>query len=86
MKKIQLPSFILLFLFITNSLFSQTIVDADKMHPFHDGLAAVQKGDKWGFIDTTGKMLINYREDFYFGNNAYTKEPPYLDSSRCIIQ
>jgi hypothetical protein len=30
----------------------------DGAHSFHEGLAAVQVGDKWGYIDKTGKMIV----------------------------
>lgn len=29
------------------------------VHPFHDGLAAVEKGDKWNFVDTSGNLITN---------------------------
>jgi hypothetical protein len=28
------------------------------IRPFHEGLAAVQKDNKWGFIDTRGKLVV----------------------------
>ncbi|GEM_PF-2118480 len=28
------------------------------IRPFHEGLAAVQKDNKWGFIDTSGKLAV----------------------------
>ncbi len=28
------------------------------IRPFHEGLAAVQKDNKWGFIDTSGKLVV----------------------------
>jgi hypothetical protein len=30
---------------------------------FHEGLAAVSVGDKWGYIDKTGKFVINPQYD-----------------------
>ncbi len=30
----------------------------DLAHEFHEGLAAVEINDKWGFIDKTGKIVI----------------------------
>jgi len=30
---------------------------------FHDGLALVKTGGKWGFIDNTGKMVIEPQFD-----------------------
>jgi len=31
---------------------------------FSEGLAAVKVGDKWGFVDTTGRMAIEPQFDF----------------------
>ncbi|RMB64132.1 WG repeat-containing protein [Dokdonia sinensis] len=42
---------------------SQEIKKADFISPFHNGLAAVKKGDTWGFIDEKGMLVINYRDD-----------------------
>jgi hypothetical protein len=33
-------------------------IDMDKWYPFSEGLAAIKKGEKWAFIDTTGKIVI----------------------------
>ncbi len=34
-----------------------------EMWPFEGGLAAVQKDDKWGFVNTSGKIVINTKYD-----------------------
>lgn len=45
---------------------------------FSDGLAAVQEGyAKWGFIDTTGTVVIPYR---------YTREPKPFSDGRAFVQ
>lgn len=45
---------------------------------FSDGLAAVQEGyAKWGFIDSTGTVVIPYR---------YTKEPKPFSNGRTFVQ
>jgi hypothetical protein len=36
----------------------------DYARDFHDGLAAVEIGDKWGYIDRTGKMVIDPQPGF----------------------
>lgn len=41
----------------------QEIKNVDFISPFHEGIAAVQNGDKWGFINEEGTMIINYRSD-----------------------
>ncbi|WP_300440182.1 WG repeat-containing protein [Christiangramia sp.] len=58
MKKIVIV--ILLIPFIG---FAQNIDNVDYISPFHNDIAAVKKGDKWGFIDKEGTLVINYRND-----------------------
>ncbi|MBC2839556.1 WG repeat-containing protein [Robiginitalea sp. SC105] len=35
----------------------------DEVTPFHEGYAAVRKGDQWGFINTEGDLVIPFRDD-----------------------
>ena len=35
----------------------------DYIEPFHEGLAAVQRNDQWGFVDTTGKEVVPPKYD-----------------------
>lgn len=35
----------------------------DNVVPFSEGLAGVEKNGKWGFIDKSGKLVINYQFD-----------------------
>lgn len=41
-----------------------------RAHAFHEGMAAVEINDKWGFIDTTGKVII---EPKYFLVNDFSE-------------
>jgi len=43
--------------------FGQVISDLDWVSPMHEGMAAVKKGNMWGFIDKDGSMKIEPRED-----------------------
>ncbi|WP_222983393.1 WG repeat-containing protein [Flagellimonas meishanensis] len=38
--------------------------------PFSEGLAAVRKGDQWGFMDHTGELVIDFRGDLVWNQNA----------------
>ena len=38
--------------------FGQVIGDLDWVSPMHEGLAAVKKGNMWGFIDKQGKTVV----------------------------
>ena len=44
---------------ILNSVYPNVFCVYDEVRGFSEGLAAVKLGTKWGFIDKTGKMVIN---------------------------
>ncbi len=52
----------------------------DEVQPFHEGRAAVRLGQKWGFVDTAGKVIAapQWHEvsDFIDGLAAVRVEPP----------
>ena len=56
----------------------------DEALPFSDGLAAVKSGQKWGFVDTAGRLAIpaRFTAAFYFHEGVATAE---LDSSTVLI-
>jgi len=39
------------------------ISELDEVAPFSEGLAAVRKGNQWGFIDKEGHLAIDFRDD-----------------------
>ena len=47
-----------------------TIKDLDAVAPFSEGLAAVRKGNEWGFIDKTGQLVIDFRSDLVWNKNV----------------
>ncbi|WP_062054178.1 WG repeat-containing protein [Aquimarina longa] len=62
----------------------QTIENIDFISPFHDGLAAVKKGNEWAFINQNGSVIIDFRKDF-----VQTKTDkgnyPLFSNGKCII-
>lgn len=46
-----------------------SVKDIDQVTEFHEGLAAVRKGNTWGFIDTSGKLVIDFRDDLVWRKN-----------------
>ena len=40
-----------------------TLENLDEVTPFHEGMAAVRRGNQWGFIDTSGELVIEFRDD-----------------------
>ena len=56
---------------------------------FNDGVAAVKKGNKWGYIDSQGKTVIPFEMDAVKGYNAFSGEDTPYESSEgyvCVCQ
>lgn len=49
---------------------SQELDDLDDIAPFSEGLSAVRQGEKWGFIDTEGTLVIDFRDDLVWSKDA----------------
>ncbi|MEO1033549.1 MAG: WG repeat-containing protein [Bacteroidota bacterium] len=72
--------------FVTVPLFTigQSLKDIDYISPFNDSLSAIQKDSKWAFIDTSGELVIDFRDDLVLttiGDQKY----PVFNSGRCLI-
>ncbi len=73
--------------------FSQVISDLDWVSPMHEGMAAVKKGNMWGFIDKDGSMKIEPREDLApsktslsgVSEDSEMKYPIFVEG-RCLIE
>jgi len=59
---------------------AQLVSGLENISPFKDGLAAVEKGGTWGFIDEEGKLIIDFRADLVLKD-----EFPEFSSGRCMI-
>lgn len=65
----------------------------DEVATFSEGLAAVRKGNQWGFIDKTGKLAIPFRDDVVWNQNPDISKrgiegighPQFIDGL-CIIK
>jgi len=62
----------------------------DEMRAFHNGLAAVRQGDRWGFVDAKGTMVVapafKDARDFLAPDRAAVRDPDnvrwgYIDRS-----
>lgn len=69
------------------------IKELTEVGPFSEGLAAVRKGDKWGFIDQKGNLAIDFRGDVVWDQNADESRSdikgiryPKFKNGLCIIQ
>ena len=72
-------------LFISVTSFSQEI-EVDYVSPFHGDMAAVQKGDQWGFINEKGEMVLEYRSDLVASQNDGDQSYPAFVSGRALIK
>ena len=71
--------------FISFSGFTQLIDSIAYISPFHEGLASVNKGGEWAFINENGTIIIAFRNDLVsvkINENSY----PYFNNGRCLIQ
>lgn len=61
---------------------AQVITKVNDVAPFQEGLAGVQKGNAWGFIDADGKLIVDYRTDFVLPPNG----KPVFSDGMCMIK
>ncbi len=68
--------------------FAQDIKDLDFIAPFKDGLAAIQRDGKWGFMDEAGTLVIDFRNDLAIASTSDDDKSryPYFKEGRCLIQ
>ncbi len=88
----------ILFPFFGNAQTIETInkpilKELDEVAPFSEGLAAVRKGERWGFIDKTGELVIDFRDDVVWDKNAVSDRKdirairyPQFKNGLCPIQ
>ena len=75
------------------ALFAQTIKGVNEIAPFREGLAAVRKGNQWGFINEQGALVIDFRNDLHWNKDADTTKSditgvryPTFKEGRCLIK
>jgi len=70
--------------------FAQIFNDIDEATPFQGEIAAVKKGNQWGFIDKKGTLVIDYRNDFVLTKNTDEMGNamwyPLFKDNRCLIR
>ena len=81
------------FLILSPLLIAQDLDALDEIAPFSEGLAAVRMGEKWGFIDKDGKLVIDFRDDLVWNIEADPNASdvrgvayPMFKNGRCMIQ
>jgi hypothetical protein len=71
--------------------YTQLLNDIDEITPFHEGMAAIRKGTSWGFINSEGKKIIDFRNDIVrnpvkMNSDDSSKNYPYFSDDRCLIK
>lgn len=89
MGKIIVLILLTTFPLITASQISQV----DEIAPFSEGLAGVRKGNQWGFIDQEGTLVIDFRDDLVWNENADNATSgvkairrPSFKNGRCLVK
>ncbi|NNL00868.1 MAG: WG repeat-containing protein [Eudoraea sp.] len=73
--------------------FAQELTGIDEIAPFSEGLAAIRKGNEWGFINKEGQLVIEFRDDLVWNKLANTSindvsgiRFPQFKNGRCMIK
>lgn len=84
---------IMAFLIFPLSFFPQSVKGIDEIAPFSEGLAAVRKGNEWGFINKQGILVIDFRSDLHWNKDADILKSditglryPIFKEGRCLIK
>lgn len=96
MKRTMIILLVLLipFLGMTQSLEelnTPTISSLDEVAPFYEGLAAVRRGNQWGFMDEKGNLVIDFRNDIAWNSEMVHADGitgiryPYFKEGLCVI-
>ncbi|SHH67031.1 WG repeat-containing protein [Winogradskyella jejuensis] len=64
---------------------AQKIDDISFISPYNDGVAAIKKDNQWAFINTEGKIVVDYRDDLVI-TNFEDYDYPVFNSGRCLIE
>lgn len=71
---------------------AQSLDGIDEIAPYNEGLAAVRKGNQWGFMNEEGTLVIDFRDDVYWNKDADTAKSdvtgvryPMFHEGRCLI-
>ena len=82
MKKIIL--FFFVYLLTSHLGFTQILDNLDYVSPLNEGVIAIQKGNKWAFIDELGNFKVDFRSDLVLTKTKNTSYPIFKNN-RCLI-
>ncbi|GAA4884375.1 hypothetical protein GCM10023311_03460 [Flaviramulus aquimarinus] len=63
---------------------TQTKEELDFVAPMSEGVAAIKKGNAWGFIDAEGNIFVDFREDLVLTKTDFGHYPIFRNN-RCLI-
>ncbi|MFI0431088.1 WG repeat-containing protein [Mariniflexile sp. HMF6888] len=75
---------LIILLIIPVVAYAQITEQLDFIAPFKDDIAAVKKGDSWGFINEKGAIVIDFRDDLVLTEVDGYKYPVFKNN-RCLI-
>jgi hypothetical protein len=72
---------LVLSIMICISMNSQLMQDLDEVGNYNEGLASINKGDQWAFMDKEGNIVIEFRNDLasYIDENGEVTPPMFHD-------
>jgi hypothetical protein len=79
---------VLLFLVFVISpimVLAQSMLEVDYISPYKEGVAAIKKGDQWGFIDVHGDIVVSFRDDLIPMETDMGAYPAFNDG-RCLFK
>ena len=76
--------FIFITFMVVHLTVAQNVKDVDFISAMHNDMAAVKKGSQWGFINSKGQMVVNFRDDLFVTTNKNGNYPVFEDG-RCLI-
>lgn len=72
---------------INSIVYSQLSESNDIVTPFKGDIAAVKKGNKWGFINKEGDLVVSYSSNFVLTETKELSNPfPVFYDDRCLIK
>ena len=63
---------------------AQTFENLDYISPFSNGVAAIKKGNEWGFIDPEGNLIVDFRNDLV-ATKTDNASYPIFSNGKCLI-
>ncbi len=83
---------VIVLLLLPAALFTQTLRNIEEIAPFSEGLAAIRKGNQWGFMNEQGTLVIDFRGDLHWNKDADPDNSdvtgiryPMFRDGRCMI-